>query len=57
MYGRLGFDAISPLVQKVAPAGGVKFLGKHPTAILEAGEQLDIPMMMGATKHDGYCLP
>ena len=29
------------------------FLSKHPTEILEAGEQLDVPMMMGATRHDG----
>lgn len=29
------------------------FLSKHPNEILANGEQLDIPMMMGATRHDG----
>jgi len=47
--GRLGVDAISPVVQKVAP--GTKFLSKHPLDILEAGEQLDIPLMVIKNSH------
>ncbi|ODM94391.1 Fatty acyl-CoA hydrolase precursor, medium chain, partial [Orchesella cincta] len=49
---RLGFDAKVPSLQN--PELTIpKFMIETPYAVIEKGEQLDIPLMMGATRHDG----
>ncbi|CAL8107041.1 unnamed protein product [Orchesella dallaii] len=50
--GRLGFDAKVPSLQDpnlTVP----KFMTETPYDVIEKGNQLDIPLMMGATRHDG----
>lgn len=51
--GRLGFDAVSPTVQSFPMTTVEKFLPKHPRDVLEAGEQINVPLIMGTTRHDG----
>lgn len=50
--GRLGFDTKMPSIQ--APGLSIPyFMPKHPHAVMEAGEQRNVPMILGATRHDG----
>jgi hypothetical protein len=50
--GGLGFDAKVPSIQ--SPDLTIeKFLSKSPIDILLAGEQNNVPLIMGANRHDG----
>jgi hypothetical protein len=50
--GRLGFDARVTNIQ--APGLSHEyFMPKHPFEILQAGEGLPVPVVLGATRHDG----
>lgn len=50
---RIGFGPVSPAVQRT-PLGTLPiFLPKDPLDILTAKEQSNVPLMIGATKHDG----
>ncbi|OXA51364.1 fatty acyl-CoA hydrolase precursor, medium chain [Folsomia candida] len=50
--GRLGFDAKMPSIQ--SPGLTVPyFMPQHPYEVLEKLEQRNVPVVFGATKHDG----
>jgi hypothetical protein len=50
--GRLGFDAKVPSIQ--APGLTIPyFMPKHPYEVMENLEQRNVPVVFGATKHDG----
>jgi hypothetical protein len=51
--GRLGFDARVPSIQSAPEITIEKFLPKHPMEVLLAQEQNSVPLLLGATKHDG----
>jgi len=54
--GRLGYDARMPSIQAPgldADPDFEYFMPKHPFEVLEAGEMPDIPIVLGATRHDG----
>jgi len=51
--GRLGFDARVPSIQHNAQLNHPRFLPKDPLEVLLNGEQDDVNLMLGATKHDG----
>jgi len=52
--GRLGFDAKMPSIQNPELAVEMElFMPKHPFEVLENGEGLNVPLVLGATRHDG----
>lgn len=53
--GRLGFAAVSPTLQmfETSNPNFEKILTEHPHDTFESGLQANVPLMMGATRHDG----
>lgn len=50
----MGYDDKVPSIQAVDNLPGMEiFLAKSPLEIIEAGEQSNVPIMIGATRHDG----
>lgn len=51
--GRLGFEAVTPVIQRVGPVGKGRFLDESPEAILNRNEEASVPLITGSTRHDG----
>lgn len=51
--GRMGFEAVAPVVQNFPMTTLPKFMPEHPRVIFETGRQAKVPLMMSSTKHDG----
>ncbi|XP_021948721.1 carboxylesterase 4A [Folsomia candida] len=50
--GGLGTQVAAPVVQDY-PLTHQKIIPRHPQAVFDSGEQANVPLLMGSTKHDG----